>query len=103
MTNGNIGRGNGGGGGGVLLIAASGVIDVGSGAGAVIRANGGMVCDLSGRSIAGSGGAIRLVANVLKGNRRLEALTGCENCGGAPFAEQLAGRIRLEAARAMQY
>lgn len=76
---------NGTGGGGALLIASSGVIDMGSlGPRTGINASGGRLF----RSLEGSGGAIRLVATVLRGNSELAAL---------------GGRIRLEAAQANQY
>lgn len=82
----------GGAGGGAVLIASSVSIEVqgriqsnggnGTGAGA------GSCCDHSG---GGSGGAIRLVAPVVSGSGRLEAIGGSANIPGSR------GRIRVEA------
>jgi hypothetical protein len=75
---------NGGGGGGAILIAASSAISV-SGTGA-ISADGGY----GPWAAAGSGGAIRLVADQITGSGRIEAVV-MNGRGGYP------GRIRLEA------
>lgn len=72
---------NGGGGGGAILIAASQTILVGSGA--TVRANSGY---LPQGGYAGSGGAVRMVADQIAGSGRVEAVSP-----GYP------GRIRLEA------
>jgi hypothetical protein len=87
----------GGGGGGALLIAASGTIDLRDGS--AIHALGGD--NVSGglilREVSGSGGAIRLVATLIKGGGALEA-TGAKTGTGVDD-----GRIRLESAQPSQY
>jgi hypothetical protein len=75
---------NGGGGGGAILIAASSTISV-SGTG-TISADGGW----GPNTWAGSGGAIRLVADQITGSGRIEAVVMSGNAGNP-------GRIRLEA------
>ncbi len=97
----------GGGGGGAILLASSGTLNVGTGnVPTAIIANGG-----NGRfypapppflSVTwvypGSGGAIRLVATNITGNRPLSAAGG-----GGTGAAGGSGRIRLDSARPLQY
>jgi hypothetical protein len=88
----------GGGGGGALLLAASGTVNL---TGKVL-ANGGK-SGLNGASVAGSntsgggggsGGAIRILASMLRGNGQITANRGA---GGYSAGDGGVGRIRLEA------
>ncbi len=89
--------GGSGGGGGAILIAASGTINLaGSDGRAAIAASGGLaVSDFSAGG--GSGGAIRLVASILKGSRGIRADGGSFISGGND------GRIRIDLTTANQY
>jgi hypothetical protein len=79
----------GGGGGGAIVIASSQTITLSSGS--TIRANGS--CSFV-DSMCGSGGAIRVVANSVIANGRIEAI---QSPGGGYFYEFSPGVIRLEA------
>jgi len=85
VTTCQIATGGGAAGGGALLLAATGVITVTG----TLRANGGnFISEASG----GSGGAIRLVADVVDGAGFLRAIGGSGNASAAG-----SGRIRVEA------
>lgn len=92
----------GGGGGGSLLLASSQNITFLT-PDAAIRANGGNGGQSFGPTCGGggSGGAIRLIANVIGGNGgHINAVGGGGGCGGNQFGGVgSAGRIRLEAFR----
>lgn len=90
LIGGSGGGGNqngGGAGGGAILIASSTIIDIG--ASGSVTANGGSV--LEGAGGAGSGGAIRLVANQVGGQGQLRARPG------SGFYSGQNGRIRIDA------
>ena len=81
---------SGAGGGGALLIASSTTIDVQG----TIDASGGSNSNPLCGGGAGSGGAIRLIANTLQGEGAIKAPGGGGPCGSASVSY---GRIRLEA------
>ncbi len=87
--------GNGGGGGGAILIASSGTISLGSGSSNAIVANGGPPESFPFGAVGcGSGGAVRLVANAIAGNRSVSAFSGqLDPISKQPLA---AGRVRFE-------
>jgi len=99
--------GGGGGGGGAILIASSGTINLPSGA--AIRAKGARGTDgqkygsgweqhAGGGGGGGSGGAIRLIANIIKGDGELNATGGEGGYGYYKFQRNgNIGRITLEA------
>jgi len=82
----------GGAGGGAILIAASGTIRITGN----LRANGGNGVKPYYTSGPGSGGGIRLVANTLTGDGKIEAVAGVTVHGPCPGGS---GRIRLERLR----
>ena len=87
-NNGNT-SGNGGGGGGAIVIASSASITVDGS----ITANGrvGSAGTYFNSGGAGSGGAIKLVANVIGGNGNISAVGGVSSTSGG------SGRVRIEA------
>ena len=89
-------NGNGGGGGGALLIASSGSIDLGGGNDVAISAKGG--ANEPGDN-SGSGGAVRLVANLIRGSRAIVA--HAPSALGGTYVGL--GRIRLESPAGLQY
>lgn len=96
----------GGGGGGAILIASSGVIDLGSGSAIVIRASGGNGATGigSGKAGAGSGGAIRLIATLLRGTRPMDASGGRNTpVSTVDLSTGPIGRIRIETTQPLQY
>jgi hypothetical protein len=82
-------RQGGGAGGGAILIATSGTLMLNG----IVRANGGGTTDCCSGHYggAGSGGAIRMVADVVGGSGGLSAIAGANGTAGG------AGRIRVEA------
>ncbi len=95
---GEVGRtaagGGGGGGGGALLIASSGTIDFTQNGATHIVARGGMgSSQVFGRAGGGSGGAVRLIANILTGVLRIDVSGTAGGFGG----DGAGGYIRIEA------
>ena len=93
---GNVGLtsagGGGGGGGGAILIASSGTINFTSNP-SLITAQGGQGFARNFGSAGGSGGAVRLIANIITGTLRIDAGGGFGSRGGNGGG----GYIRLEA------
>lgn len=98
-TLGGGGAGGGGAGGaGAILIASSGTIDI-TGSITAKGGNGGVSGTYSGKGGGGSGGAIKLMADVIKGNGTLSATggSGTAASGWMNGGNGGNGRIRLEA------
>jgi hypothetical protein len=87
----------GGGGGGAVLVAASGTVDLGNGSGPALVASGGVgkQDSISDLETSGSGGAIRLVGNVVSGQRSIVAESPWLKA--SPTDVVTNGRIRIEA------
>jgi hypothetical protein len=86
--------GGGGGGGGALLIASSGTISFPAAGGERISASGGTGFNAMGvGSGGGSGGAVRLIANTISGDLRLNAVGGSPGFAGGQGG---GGYVRIE-------